>query len=244
MGIQAAPYHTHSNQRFPLGQVMELPDGRIYRYAENGAVALAAAKLCQTMALGANFDTLAIQAARAVGTTTIPFTTSGSTVAENQFADGTVVVEDVALNLGEIYPVKSNTSAADPATCTLTLHDGVTVLNALTTTGKVTVRVNPWKQVIVVPTVAPSQMVVGVPQVIVGISAYGWLQTHGVCNVVVDATVTAWVIGQGVRPSEDDAGGAAFLDFDEAAQADKGLIGFAIIAGTDLDFAPIFLRIE
>ncbi len=241
LGAHADPYSTYPNQRFALGQVMEVTDGRLYRFAENGAAALAAAKLCSAQSFGANFDTLAVQAAVAVGATTIPFTTGATALVENELAEGTILVEDVALNLGELYPIKSHPSAGTTSTATMTLQDGVTVLNALTTSGKVTVRPNPWSKVIIHGS-PPIEMIVGIPQVIVGLTEYGWLQTHGVCNVLVEGAV--WVIGQGLRASESVDGGVTLLDFDEAAQADRGLIGFAVIAGTDADFGPMFLKLD
>ena len=243
LGAHADPYTTYSNQRFPLGQVMEVSDGRTYRFAEAGAAALAPSNLDSAQSFGANFDTLAIQAAVAVGATTIPFTTGATALVENELAGGTILVEDVALNLGEIYPIKSHPLAGTTSTATMTLQDNVTVLNALTTSGKVTVRPNPWSKVIIHGS-PPIEMVVGIPQAIIGLTQYGWLQTHGVTNCLIDGSVL--VIGQGVRPSELIDGAVTFLDFTEATQADLGLIGFSIVtdATSDTFFEPIFLRLD
>ena len=243
LGAAAAPYTTYPNQRFALGQVMEVSDGRIYRFAEAGAAALAASKLDSAQSFGANFDTLAIQATVAVGATTIPFTTGATALVENELAEGTILVEDIALNLGEIYPIKSHPLAGTTATATMTLQDGVTVLNALTTSGKVTVRPNPWSKVIIHGS-PPIEMLVGVPQVIIGLTQYGWVQTHGVCNCLIEGSVI--VIGQGVRASETTDGAVTFLDFDEATQADRGLIGFSLVADATSAtfFEPIFLKLD
>ncbi len=245
LGAHKDPYTTYANQRFPLGQVMEVSDGRIYRFAEAGAAALAPSNLDSAKSFGANFDTLAIQATVDAGATTIPFTNGATALVENELAEGTILIEDVALNLGEIYPIKSNTSAAggSSATCTVTLQDNVTVLNALTTSGKVTVRPNPWSKVIIHGS-PPIEMPVGIPQAIIGLTQYGWLQTHGVTNCLIDGSVL--VIGQGVRPSELINGAVTFLDFTEATQADLGLIGFSIVtdATSDTFFEPIFLKLD
>jgi hypothetical protein len=222
---------------------MEVSDGRIYRFAEAGAAALVPSNLDSAKSFGGNFDTLAIQATVDAGATTIPFTTGGTALLENELAGGTILVEDVALNLGEIYPIKSHASAGGSATCTVTLQDNVTVLNALTTSGKVTVRPNPWSKVII-HGAPPIEMVVGIPQVIIGLTQYGWLQTHGVTNCLIEGSVL--VIGQGVRPSETTDGAVTFLDFTEATQADLGLIGFSIVTDNTSDtfFEPIFLKLD
>ena len=243
LGSHPDPYTTYPNQRFPLGQVMELPDGRIYRFAEVGAAALAASKLCSGMAMTANFDTLAVQTATVVGDTTIKFTNGTTSLVENELAEGTILQEDVALSLGSIYPIKSSTAGGSAATITATLADGVTVQEAVSTSGKVTVRVNPWKQVIIQGS-PPLQLVTGIPQVVIGLTQYGWLQTHGVTNCLIDGSVL--VIGQGVRPSELIDGAVTFLDFTEATQADLGLIGFALVGDdtSDTMFEPIFLKLD
>ncbi|KKM94563.1 hypothetical protein LCGC14_1197050 [marine sediment metagenome] len=242
-GTQADPYLTYIQQRFPLGQVMEVADGRIYRFGVAGAAALAANKLNSARAMTANFDTLAVQATVAAGATTIPFTNGATALLENELAQGTILVEDVTLNLGEIYPIKSNTADGGTGTVTVTLEDNVTVLNALTTSGKVTVRYSPWLGVIVHGS-PPVQMVVGINPVLIGITNYGWFQTHGVCSVPYEGSVM--VIGQGARPSETTDGAVTFLDFDEAAQADLGLVGFCILnddtsAGL---FGSIYLKLD
>ena len=246
-GEHRNPYMTYANQRFPLGQVMEVSDGRTYRFAEAGAAALAPSNLDSAQSFGANFDTLAIQAAVAVGATTIPFTTGATALVENELAEGTILVEDIALNLGEIYPIKSHPLAGTTSTATMTLQDNVTVLNALTTSGRVTVRPNPWSKVIIHGS-PPIEMMVGIPQTIIGLTEYGWLQTHGVCQCLIESNAGAGAlkIGHALRPSETDDGAVTLLDYTEATQADLGLIAIGVIDDDTSDtlFAPIFLKLD
>lgn len=247
LGAHRDPYTTYANQRFPLGQVLEVSDGRIYRFALAGAAALAASNLDSARAMTANFDTLAIQATVAAGATTIPFTNGATVLLENELAQGTILVEDVALNLGEIYPIKSNTADGGSGTVTATLEDNVTVLNALTTSGKVTVRYSPWLGVIIHGS-PPAQLPVGIPQVIIGLTEYGWLQTHGVCQCLVESNAGAGAIkiGHALRPSETDDGAVTLLDYTEATQADIGIVGWSVIADDTHDtlFAPLFLKLD
>ncbi len=243
LGAHRDPYTTYTNQRFPLGQVMEVSDGRIYRFALAGAAALAASNLDSARAMTANFDTLSIQATVAAGATTIPFTNGATALLENELAQGTILVEDVALNLGEVYPIKSNTADGGTGTVTVTLEDNVKVLNALTTSGKVTVRYNPWLGVIIHGS-PPVQLPVGIPQAIIGLTEYGWLQTHGVCQCLIEGSVIK--IGHALRASESVNGAVTFLDYTEATQADLGIVGWAVIDDdtSDTVFAPLFLKLD
>ena len=243
LGAHRDPYTSYTNQRFPLGQVMEVSDGRIYRFALAGAAALAASNLDSARAMTANFDTLSIQATVAAGATTIPFTNGATALLENELAQGTILVEDVALNLGEVYPIKSNTADGGTGTVTVTLEDNVKVLNALTTSGKVTVRYNPWLGVIIHGS-PPVQLPVGIPQAIIGLTEYGWLQTHGVCQCLIEGSVIK--IGHVLRASESVNGAVTFLDYTEATQADLGIVGWAVIDDdtSDTVFAPLFLKLD
>lgn len=237
-------YLLDTTQRYPIGQLLELPNGALYRYARSGNDNVVAAKLAQAELGAENWDTVAVQATVSVGDTTIPFTNPTTNIAENEFAEGTVLVESAAA-LGHAYPIKSNDAeTSTPGTCTLTLTDGVTVQAALTTSHKVTVVKNPWDKIIIQPAVQTA-MVVGVPQIDLPATELGWVQTSGVCNILCDSGDThALIIGQGVRPSENDTGAMAFHDFSEAADADQGFIGWAMLAGVDAQFAAIILRID
>lgn len=236
----AAPYETSREQRFPFGQVMELPNGAVYRYTRMGAALGVPGALYQSELPDSEFDTLAVQAAVAVGATAIPFTNGTTALTENEFAEGTIT-EELAAELGHIYPVKSHGSVANGATGTFTLADGVTVQSALTTTGTVTILKNPWLDVIIHPSVATA-MVVGVPQVAIQIAYHGWVQTHGFANCLDDG---ACVIGKPVRVSETVDGSVTPMDMDEgSAVMNSGMVGVAMYGVTSLDYVGIWLTLE
>ena len=131
-------YQTRTSQgSAPYGQRMELPDGRVYRWTEAGGTQLAAAYMNQGQALDANLDTLAVQAAVAVGDERISFTMATTFFAKDEARDGFLAVESAAA-LGHCYRIASNTVAtAGSTTCTVTLESGVNVISALTTSHKV-----------------------------------------------------------------------------------------------------------
>lgn len=232
----------HNNREWPLGQLAETPDGRLFRYALNGAVATIAHKLYQADVVDDNFDTLAVQTTTAVGDTTLAITNGATTVVEDLFAFGTACCET---SVGCTYPIKSNTAdGAGNATITLTLQKGVTIQTVMTAgTETINIAQSPYHTIEIHPSV-PTSMPVGVPLVIIGISQYGWIQTHGLVNILVDSD-DAWTAGWCVRPSDDDNGGVQGTDYDAGSgAADTGTVGKCLFAGVDTHFAPIFLTLE
>ena len=230
----------HNNREWPLGQLAETPDGRLFRYALAGGTALVAHKLQQSVVVSANFDTIVIQADAAVGDTTLSITGGGDTMVEDLLAFGQVVIED---STGIAYPIKSNTAdGTGTSTVTLTFQDGVTIQVALTAaTETVNTIMSPYHSVIICTSPSTS-LPVGIPLVILGIIQYGWLQTHGLVNCLCDSGAS-WTAGHAVRPSTEDDGAVEFCDASDA-EADSGIIGKAPYAGVDTNFAPIFLTLE
>lgn len=238
-GADAAPYTSHNTQQFPLGQVMELPNGKIFRYGEMGGTVGVANKLYQTGAPHGNWDTLAVVTGT-LGASTITATVAGTAMLENDLAEGSCVVESAAA-LGHCYPIKSNT-AASAANTVLTLADGVTVQAALTTSHKVALEKNPWKDVVIMASVQTA-LIVGIPLVVIAINGYGWFQTHGVSSCVMDAAAAATPADK-LRPSEDDDGAVALAKMDEAATMDQGEIAWNMFTTPDQDFGHVFLMVE
>lgn len=231
----------HNNREWPLGQLAETPDGRLFRYALNGAVITIAHNLYQADVVHANFDTLAVQTTTAVGDTTLAITTGSTGGVEDLFAFGTACIET---SLGTSYPIKSSTAVGSSATCTLTLQDGATI-QAVYAAGTETVNIaqSPYHTIEVNPASAPTSMPVGIPLIVAGISQYLWIQTHGLVNCLVDSD-DAWTAGWCVRPSDDDAG-VQGTDYDAGSgAADTGTVGKCAYAGLDTAFAAIFLTLE
>lgn len=237
-GADAAPYTSHNTQQFPMGQVMELPNGKIFRYGGMGATVGVANKLYQTAAPNGNWDALAVVTA-ALAASTMVITVAGTAMLENDLAEGSAVVETAAA-LGHCYPIKSNT-AASGADTTITLADGVTVQAALTTSHTVTLERNPWRNVVIMAS-PQTALIVGIPLVVIAVAGYGWFQTHGVCSCVVDAE-TAATPADNLRPGEKHDGSVAIADH-EAATMDQGEIAWNMFTTPDDDFGHIFLMVE
>lgn len=197
-GAEKDAYETGSVQLYPIGQKMITPSGSIFRYAEMGATVGVANNLYQSEVPSANWLSQLVSTALAVGDTTIAFTDGGTAYSANDFAGGTILVEETD-DLGHIYPIKSNAASAGTASASHTLVDGVTVQVAVAIAGGnvLTLLKNPWKDVIIHPS-PPTALPTGIPRVIIAANGYGWVQTRGLASCLINGIV---VISQPVAPS-------------------------------------------
>ena len=143
----------HVTQRNPLGTRMVLPDGRVYRYTKNGAVALSIARLCQESVVVSGHGTdLAVVSAAAVGATTVTLTNATTAITKDEYAEGVLFVNDVD-GEGQICVIKSHpaeSTGTGSVVITLEAEDALTV--ALTVSSQCGLRYNPYKGVLVAPT--------------------------------------------------------------------------------------------
>ena len=191
------PIVDETNPQIAVGTEFELRDGRKYRYARAGAVALVVGNVVQAAAETTAHQNLAFAAAALAATSVV--TTTTVTVTANQYAGGYVTVS-VTPDLGASYRIKSH-AAATAAVVTLVLEEGIRT--AWTTATRADLVANPYAAVIVTPT-TPTGVIVGVAANDVAISGYGWIQTFGPCNVVADAAGVA--VGSQVSASNATAG--------------------------------------
>ena len=233
-------YETGATQIYPIGQKAETPDGSIYRYCKMGGTIGVANKTYQGAATAvANWTTQAHTVAIAVGDTEISFTDGGTAFTADQLAGGTILVQETD-DLGHIYRVKSNVATVGAETV-CQLEDGVTVKVAVAVAGGnvLTANLSPWREIIITPTTTPTNIVVGVPRVIIAASAFGWVQSRGVASCL---TVGAPLPGNPVIVAGTTAGGITLA----ASQTTNitGYIGRALNLGIAGDFAAIFLQLE
>jgi hypothetical protein len=241
-GVEKDVYATSVSPVYPLGQKMITPDGSIFRWSEKSGVAGVANKLQQSSAPVANWSTQAHTVALVVGDTTITFHDGGTAFTVNQLRGGTITVEETD-DLGHIYRVKSNlVTAAQETVCTL--EDGVTVQVAMVVAANnvLTATLNPWKEFIIHPS-PPTAFCIGVPRVIIGASAFGWVQTRGVASCLIDSGAPALLIGNEARPSETVNGSVALRE-ESAGVTDLQDVGVALETAPDGDFGTLFLKIE
>lgn len=196
-----------SAKRFPLGTRGYTRDGRVFRYARNGATALKVGNLCQqsaattseavrtgTTELKANTTKVSV-----LTTGTGPFTTA------NAYADGYLYADtsSTALGCGVYAQIKSHTtqSATSTGVVVIQFYSGDMMYSGTTNVGttKNTMRVirNPYDKVIVKPAGVLTGIVVGIPVRPITANNYFWIQTWGPCPVRSDGVLD---VGDSVGP--------------------------------------------
>lgn len=222
------PYATSANQEYPLGTRLEYGREK-FRYALCGASNVEIGALCQSVVpLAGHINELC--GTTAVGDTTIDFFPAAATtddLAENELAQGYIYIYDAA-GEGAKYRIKSHPAITGQTAGVLTLYDPIRILTT-TGTSKATVMHNKFYKFIIHPA-PPTATPCGWTVTAVLATYYCWLQTKGPLTVLIDGTV---VMGQEVRPSEDDDGAVAAMDYDEGTYAELGAVGQVMEIGAD-----------
>lgn len=228
-------YETSTTKLHALGTRAVADGGKIYRYALAGAVNLAAGKTVATPAKVANHTNIAVAAAAAVGSRSVSVTLGATAATADQYADGFLVVIDVA-GVGTAYRITGHAAIASSGTGTIDLAENIAT--ALTTSSKVSLVYNPWASVVVAPSASGvSQVIAGVPNVAVTAASYFWAQTGGIASVLSDGIIAK---GAGAIPS-DAVDGAVET---EVAGTVTQRVGVAPEATVDTKYYPILLSID
>jgi hypothetical protein len=219
-------YEESSTAKYPIGEKLELNDGRIFRYGYAGGTALAAGVL-----VSPDFSARSLSeadgklAAASAGATSVTMTVAGSSGLPADFegvtADGlagSYLITSGDAGAGYNYRIKGNTAASSDAV-TITLFDGLVV--AVTTATDAAIAGHPFHTLNINAAsvgAATDTLPVGVSVRAMTANYYGWFQTHGVAAVLVDngagATIT---VGSNASISDEDDGKVQFADdIDEA----------------------------
>lgn len=214
-----------------VGSCATTPDGRRFRYCKAGGTALVPGKLQQAPAEVTNHQNL-VPAAAAIGATSVTVTLGATAATANQYAGGYLVVT-ITPGQGYQYLIKSHPAADASATLTLTLEDPIQV--ALTTASNVDLIANPYNGVIVNPTTA-SSCPVGVAVYPITAEYYGWIQTGGVANILVDDQTA--VVGTLLSASNQAAGAV------EPFTGVQAPVGYAVTGGATTDYVAVKLILD
>jgi hypothetical protein len=193
--IPPQPLFEESNtQKCALGYRWALPDGRVFRYAKNGAVALVAGKAVQAPVQTNGVTYLlnrACGSAAAVGQMYIKVSATNMTA--DALVDG--LISPMSGGLINSYTISGNDATASVMT-KVNLKQPVRV--ATTTSTKMVAVPNMYNGVVAVvaATLANTGTVVGVPQTAVTASTttlpvYFWLQTYGPAFAYVSGAAAA-----------------------------------------------------
>ena len=236
---------TKTTKKRALGTILELPDGREFKYALNGGSAISSGKLASSAAMIGNHDMDLTTAAASVGDTSITVTLGATAATKDQYADGYIYTNDNTTTSdrgeGQIYRIASNPAADGSATLAVTLASNDAVSVALDSTTESGVAVNPYSGIVVSPTTVTNRTL-GVTATDIAANAYGFVQTKGLASVLVSGTVVA---GQPLRVAGATLAGAAMaLNRDGTDENEQfiGVVHNVVAANTDNCLA--FLNID
>ncbi len=232
-------YEISTTQKETLGAKRPEPDGTTYRYAQVGAVALAAGVSLMSMAAAANHINQAPHAAFAIGVTEITMDVGATAVTLDQYADGFLQCNAGAGVIGEQYRIVGNTACDASGFTTITLSEPLRAALVIATS-KLSLIPNPWKGLVI--TTGAGVLFAGVSTQIVAAAKYVWVQSGGVANALAGA---ANAVGQQVFPAADgklDAGPNTTTGSPLAAGPPVG-IAFAT-AGVNGECKPVLLTVD
>ncbi len=179
-----------SNFNTYVGQCFDSSDGRSFVLIQNGAVAIAAAKVVQSCPEVTAFEKLAMTVPTAYPATAGLFqilVTNGATVLNvNQYQQGYAIVAS-GTGIGQMFKIQSHQPAANGATFVVTLEDPIqTTLDA---TSKISLLPSPYINSVI--QVASGSTQTGSP---IGITVYGIAaSTAASFNATTGALTTAGV---------------------------------------------------
>ncbi len=224
---------TTTAQEEALGTYQETVDGRGYRYIRAGGSDLAPGKICVAATIDTNVVNVTVAATAAAGAEELTIDAGGAIVAD-AYKEGYVAISD-ATGEGIAYQVRTHNVLSGAGELVLKLSEplkvGVTV-----DVSEATLIKNPWADV-VISVADQGDMAVGVPNITIGDTEFGWVQTHGVCAVWADETIA---VGSAITTGSSTVGAIETKDVDDAFPE----YGYALVAGVDTEYRPVYLTID
>jgi len=230
---------TTAAQEFELGTLWAPnndPGGRKYRYAKNGAVALAAGKLVQGAVVDTNHQNFTGGAGTvaAAGTklVTIGVAITGALTAD-QYRGGSITFSNDT-GEGQIFPIVNHTNTTTPD---ITLGETITVAGDTGT--EFTLTPNVYRGTLILPTTVTA-MVGGIPRIVIPASEYYWAQTAGVACGLVDTGGTV-PVGElyGVQAGGPTVAGAMGI-----TTGIEQIIGSALEVGIATNYCAVNLMLD
>ncbi len=223
-----------------VGQKFDTSDGRELAIVQNGATAITSGVLAQSEAEVTAHQKLAMTVPAAYPATAGLYqilVTNGSTVLNvNKFAGGFAILA-AGTGIGQIYKIASHTAGTNAGTFVVTLEDPLQT--TLTSSTKVTLLQNPYKNIIITPATTATGGCVGATLYAIaastaptydstsgaltaaGVAQYGMIVTHGPASVLVDNTVTN--VGYPIGVSKTTAGTAGVASLTTVPQIGQSM---------------------
>jgi len=234
-------YSSTADQKYALGTILDLEDGRRFRYIKAGGVILYKALAVTAAAIEVKWES-EVQTAKtaAVGDVEVPvLITTASSLAAGEWNEGWFSVESgLAAAIGDLYKIASHTVHATAVT--ITLADPGGVRSVLDANQVCTIIRSPYMACVVAAATALTGQVVGVPLVDIPISYYGWVQSRGVAPLIADTGET-YVLGE---PVGNTSGGATVAGTGGKTAVDDPTYGHALTNSTATESGIVNLTIE
>lgn len=190
-----------------VGELADGSKGREYRYALIGAVDLVAGNIIQESAEDTTYENMVVGAAGVAGDPYIQVTNGTATITSAQFQGGTITVYTSGTSLiGEEYEIKRITGTLTTGGA-LQVYLDRPLRAAISTSATVNMKRSPWSGVIQAPITTQTGMAVGVAVYPIKAAQYGWILSHGECNVLSSNQTAA--VGSDIGTPCLDAAGAA-----------------------------------
>ena len=233
--VPAEVFTSSSTQETNLGAYAETPDGRGFRYVQNGDVAMVPGNVYQSSAESTDHQGRTPHPA-VIGDTSVPVGLGATAALVDEYKDGFLIVTANGSE-GRMYGILGHLATAASATLTATLSEPIKA--AITANSTVDLVRNPYRNVVVAPT-TETGVTVGVALHGIVASEYGWMQTHGPCAVLAE---TAVGVGLKVLRSTSTAG-AVGLGSGITADAELTPVGYALTGIAASEFGALYLTID
>ena len=226
---------TTSDQRQVLGAEMAFPDGRKFRYVNNGGTAIGEGLVVASEApTGHHDEDLVITTSPSVGDTTISVTLEGTAAAKDLYAEGYIFFNLASTTPHEMYKIKGHPLIASSGTGVITIDEPDGFQTAITAgTDKVGLIKSPYKDIVVAPAAVAGRFV-GVTAADLEADYYGWVQVAGMATAKIDGTPA---VGTLVGASSNHAGQLLAI----GADTTPALARLHGKAGVDNEFHTVML---
>jgi len=238
--FEGNPYEMHRYQQHQLGCRMIAANGDIFRYTWAGASTgtdFIAGYLYTALGIEANHQNMTVAVTTAVGDTKIVVDAGATTVDANEYDEGFLIFSDNSPE-GETYTVTKHEANAGSLETDIWVHPALKTISTVDSSEVSLVR-NVWNRPAISQLIA--ERCAGVAFQDWDLSAYeqyGWLKTHGVAAVLVDADAPA--AGDRVTVSGTTNGAVGeFADIDAESP-----IGKMLMTSVSAEFNPVYLTID
>jgi len=184
-----------ATQKFMLGAILEMNDGRKFRYCKDNGSGLTKALMACSEPLDAQADE-SVQTAYGVTAGEVKFDVlceTGNGYTDHELIDGYMLVNKGTC-IGDMYIIKDNYWITSDTVMMIEIADENGIRTTIPATDEITLVKNKCRDTKVNPTTQDAP-VVGVPLATVTASYYYWAQYKGTCPLMVDAGDTV-VVGE------------------------------------------------